>query len=175
LSYKNKKESVKYYKEYFDNINNLSILNFSNSTDNKNNIFKEKVKLSATNYGRKSGNRMLITLNAFNKTSYVPKRMRYRLLPVEINDGYLDKDSIIIHLPKSYSIEAMPKQAKINSIFGFYTSTITSLNDSTLIYKRTLKINQGLFPKEEYVNFRKFKKSVVRKDNSKLILIKKQQ
>jgi len=172
LASKNQKESVKYYKSYFDNINNLNILKFTNKADKKASIFSEKVSLKASNYARKSGDRLLITLNAFNKSSYVPKRMTIRLLPIELDNGYLDKDSITIHLPKTYRIEALPKSAHISSTFGTYTTDIVQLNDSTLTYKRVYKVNQGIFPKEEYNNFRKFKKSIARKDNSKLILIK---
>jgi Domain of Unknown Function with PDB structure (DUF3857) len=172
LAFKTPKESVKYYKSYFDNINNLSVLKFSHSTDKILNTFSEHVEISATDYARKSGERMLLTLNVFNKSTYVPKRMPNRLLPVEIDNGYLDKDSITIHLPKSYKIEALPKSAHINSTFGTYKTDILKLNDSTLIYKRFYVVKQGLFPKEEYANFRKFRKGVVRKDNSKIILIK---
>ncbi|MFK5891501.1 MAG: DUF3857 domain-containing protein [Flavobacteriaceae bacterium] len=172
LDSKNQKESVKYYKSYFDNINNLNILKFTNKANKKTSVFKEEISLTASNYARKSGDRLLVTLNAFNKSSYVPKRMTTRLLPIEIDNGYLDKDSVTIHLPKTYKIEALPKSAHVSSTFGTYTTDIAQLNDSTLIYKRTYKVNQGIFPKDEYDNYRKFKKSVARKDNSKLILIK---
>ncbi len=174
LAFKTPKEAVKYYKSYFDNINNLTISHFTNSTDKKLNVFSEHVELSATNYARKSGERLLLTLNAFNKSTYIPKRMLNRLLPIEIDNGYLDKDSITIHLPKSYKIEALPKSAHISSTFGTYKTDILKLNDSTLVYKRFYMVKQGVFPKEEYANFRKFRKGVVRKDNSKIILIKQQ-
>lgn len=173
LSYKTQKEAIKYYKEYFDNINNLSILKINNSTDKKASIFKEHVILSATNYARKSGERLLLTLNAFNKNSYVPKRMLNRLLPIEIDNGYTDKDSITISLPSAYKIESLPKSVSLKSIFGSYTTDITKLNDSTILYKRIHIVNQGIFPKEEYNNFRKNRKKIARKDNSKIILIKK--
>jgi uncharacterized protein DUF3857 len=174
LSYKTQKEGVKYYKAYFDNINNLSISKINNSADKKASVFKEQVMLSATNYALKSGQRLLLTLNAFNKNNYVPKRMSNRLLPIEIDNGYTDKDSIKIKLPRDYKIESLSKSVALKSTFGSYTTDVIKLNDSTIIYKRINIVNQGTFPKELYNNFRKYKKNIVRKDNSKIILIKKQ-
>jgi len=166
-------DMVKHYKKYFDNINNLSILDFKNKTDTLTNKFYEQVGLVASDYARKSGDRLLLTLNAFNKTAYVPKRTTNRLQPLVIENGFVDKDSVEISLPKSYKIEALPHSVDIESKFGVYKALVTKLNDSTLIYKRKYLIRQGIYPKEDYEKFRKFKKTIVYKDNSKVILIKK--
>ena len=165
-------DMVKHYKKYFDNINNLSIVNFSNQTDTINNKFYEQIKLKASDYTIKSGNRLLLTLNAFNKSSYVPKRITERLQPLVIENGFIDKDSVKISLPKAYKIEALPHPTTIKSKFGIYKYKVIVLNDSTLIYKREYLLKQGHYPKEDYDKFRKFEKSIVLKDNSKAILIK---
>ncbi len=169
----NHEKVIKHYKSYFDNINNLSITDYKNKTDTLQNKFYEQVKLNASNYARKSGNRLLLTLNAFNKSSYVPKRITERLQPLVIENGFIDKDSIKISLPNSYKIEALPRPITIKSNFGIYKAKVTKLNDSTLIYKREYLLKQGQYPKESYEKFREFKKTIVHKDNSKAILIKK--
>jgi len=166
-------DMVKHYKKYFDNINNLIIVDFKNQTDTLKNKFYEQIRLKASNYARKSGNRLLLTLNAFNKSSYVPKRITERLQPLVIENGFIDKDSVKISLPNSYKIEALPHPINIESKFGVYKAKVTKLNDSTLIYKREYLLKQGSYPKEDYKKFRDFKKTIVHKDNSKAILIKK--
>ena len=165
-------DMVKHYKKYFGNINNLSIVNFSNQTDTINNKFYEQINLKASDYARKSGDRLLLTLNAFNKTKYIPRRMRDRQQPLVIENGFIDKDSVKISLPKAYKIEALPHSTTIKSKFGIYKFNVIALNDSTLIYKRERLLKQGHYPKEDYDKFRKFEKSIVLKDNSKAILIK---
>lgn len=163
---------VKFYKSYFNQINNLAVINFENKTDTLNNKFFESINIEASNYGRKSGDRILLTLNAFNQSSYVPKRMTNRLLPIEIENGFIDRDSVTINLPKSYIIETLPAPVNIESEFGSYQAEVSKSNDSTLIYKRTYIIKQGLYPKEAYDAFRKFKKDIVLKDQNNTILIK---
>lgn len=167
-----KEAIIKYYKSYFSNINNLSIINFENKTDDLANKFTESVTIEAENYGQKSGDRILLILNAFNRSSEVPNRMKNRLLPIEIDYGFIDRDVIQINLPKNYKIEALPASEKIDSEFGSYHSEVIKLNDSTLTYKRTFILKQNNYPKESYDAFRNFKKDVVLKDNSKTILIK---
>ncbi|MCF6214302.1 MAG: DUF3857 domain-containing protein [Flavobacteriaceae bacterium] len=169
---KAKDEIVKHYKSYFRAINNLVVVKFNNKTDTIKNKFKEHIEIEATNYGRKSGDRMLLTVNAFNKSSYVPKRLANRILPIEISNGFIDRDSITISLPTNYKIEAAPSASQIKTKYGVYNSEVMVKNDSTVVYIRSLTMNKGYYPKEEYNKFRKFKKSIVRKDNSKIILIK---
>lgn len=166
-------DMIKHYKKYFDNINNLTVVDFKNKTDTLTNKFYEQVKLEASNYARKSGDRLLLTLNAFNKSSYVPGRIVERVQPLVIKNGFMDKDSVKISLPNGYRIEALPGPINIKSKFGVYKVQVTKLNDSTLIYKRKYLLKQGNYPKEDYKKFRDFKKTIVHKDNSKAILIKK--
>jgi len=165
-------EIVKFYKSYFEKINNLTIVNFDNQTNTLNNKFNESVTIEASNYAQKSGDRMLLTLNAFSQNTSVPKRIINRQLPVEIQNGYIDRDSITINLPKNYKIESLTNSEKISSEFGTYSIEVIKLNDNTLIYKRNLRVYQGNYPKEAYEAFRKFKKDILSKDQTKTILIK---
>ena len=167
------KELDKAYKEFWDNINNMSI----DKVDVKNNKvagkFEETLSFKAENYGAVSGERMILQINAFNVVSYIPKRIRERKLPVEISRGYYDVDEVIVELPSDYKIEAIVEDILIESKYGTYKLTIEKQSESTLKYTREFLLKNGKYTKEEYKDYRSFRKKVVRSDKSKIVLIKK--
>jgi hypothetical protein len=174
LEKKSKREINEYYKdEYWSHINNLNITNYSFTNDRDNIIFKEKVVLNATDYATFSGDRMLFTINVFNKNTFIPKRYRNRKLPLEISRGFIDKDQFEITLPGDYTIEAIPDDVLIENKFGKYQISIKKINENKLQYSRTLFIKKGLYPKSEYKNYRNFRKKTAKLDKTKIVLIKK--
>jgi len=174
LEKKSKKDIEKHYNSnYWSYINNLKIgdYNFINNKDSI--IFKEKVKIKASDYASFSGDRMLFIINTFNRVSHVPKRYRNRKLPLEISRGFIDKDLFEITLPNDYAIEAIPDNAKIENEFGLYQFSIEKISPTKLKYSRTFLINKGLYPAKDYKNYRNFRKQIAKLDKSKIILIKK--
>ncbi|AXG68053.1 hypothetical protein KORDIASMS9_00242 [Kordia sp. SMS9] len=163
----------KYYKRYFQTVNNVNIDNIELKNDKKDIAFTEKIAFNADAYGVATGDRMLFAPNAFNRLTSIPDRYRNRKFPLEIQRGYYDQDAYEITLPSDYTIEAIPEDVLYETKFGTYSYSITQKDDQTLQYKRTFKINDGLYPKEEYKNYRKFIKKIVRYDGSKIVLIKK--
>ena len=132
--------------------------------------FKEKIDLEAENYASKSGQRLMIALNAFNQYSAVPKRYRTRNSPFEIARGFYDFDDIAIDLPENYSVESIPEPVEFQEKFGHYKTEI-QLNDKKIVYKRSLTINKGFYAKSEYEEYRKFIEKIAKNDNAKLVLI----
>ncbi len=172
LETSSKKEIEKYYKEnYWDYINNLSLEKSTFSNDKEKVVFSENVSVQAEAYATISGDRILVAPNVFNKVTYVPKRYRNRKQNVVIERGYLDEDEIIVKLPKGYKIEAKPDDVDLKTKFGTYSFSISTINDE-LVYKRKLLMIEGVHPKEEYVNYRSFRKQIKKLDNSKIILKK---
>ena len=170
---KNERERNEHYKEdYWPYLNNLSIKK-SNFTNNKNEIiFTEDLEIIAENYASINSSRMLIPLNPFNRYTSIIKRYRNRKHPLYIARGFYDKDEFILNLPEGYSIEAIPENVKIDNSFGSYSIEMEKLNDNQIKYSRTLTILKGKHPKEEYNNFRKFKRKIAKLDNSKIVLLK---
>ncbi len=166
-------EKDKYYKRYWRNINNISIDEIIHKNDKENIVFTEKVKFKADAYALKTGNRVLFAPNALNKYNSIPDRYRNRKFPLKISRGFYDVDSYEIKLPSDYKIEAIPKEVVLEDKFGTYSFSITQKDDQTLVYKRSIKIKDGQYPKEEYKNYRKFIKKIVKLDNSKVVLVKK--
>ncbi|MFK5957244.1 MAG: DUF3857 domain-containing protein [Lutibacter sp.] len=170
---KNKKELDLEFKNYFFNINNINFSKISTTNNKGEAKYEENLEFTASNYSTFSGEQMLLTINAFNKNSYVPKRVRNRKLPFEISRGFLDIDEVEIQLPNSFDVEYIPESIALKTQFGTYAMEITKKDEYTYFYKRTLQIDGGKFEKESYEAYRKFRKQIRKYDNSKIILNKK--
>ena len=166
-------EKDKHYKKYFKTVNNINIDEIVLENDKEAISFSEKIKFNADAYGVLTGNRMLFAPNALNRHTNIPDRYRNRKFPLEIQRGFYDTDDYEIKLPSDYKIEAIPDAVTYETKFGSYTFTIIKKDEETLQYQRTIKINDGLYPKEEYKNYRNFIKQIVKYDGSKIVLVKK--
>uniref|UniRef100_UPI0035678271 DUF3857 domain-containing protein n=1 Tax=Lutibacter sp. TaxID=1925666 RepID=UPI0035678271 len=160
------------FKKYLSNINNIKFSKIEVFNNKKDFKYEETLEFSASNYSSTIGDQLLIPINAFNKNTDVPKRIRNRKLPFEISSGFIDIDEIEIKLPVLYSVEYIPENIELKSEFGLYTITFTKVVQNTYIYKRTLKIDKCKFPKENYEAYRSFKKDIQKYDNLKIILKK---
>lgn len=162
-----------YYKNYWDNINNLKIKKTSFSNNKETISFTENVEIDASGYGVVNGNTMMFPLNAYNQFSEVPQRYRTRNNPLEIERGFFDQDEIEITLPENYTIDAKPSNFEIKDKFGEYKTELVVVTPSKLIYKRSFLLNTGRYEKSEYENYRKFSEQIAKADNSKIVLTKK--
>ena len=162
-----------FYKEYWDNINNLKIGKTELLNDKEKIALTESIDIQAKGYGVVNGNTMMFPLNAYNQFSEVPVRYRTRNNLLEIDRGFLDLDEIEITLPENYIIDAKPNNFEIKDKFGEYKTELVVVSDSKLIYKRSFLLNKGLYEKSEYENYRKFREQIAKADNSKIVLTKK--
>lgn len=165
-------EKEKYYKEYWDNINNLKINKTTFSNDKEKVSFTENVAVFAMNYAPISNNKMIFAVNAFNPTSGAVKRIRNRKNPFEIPRGYYDSDEIAIALPTGFTIESIPATFELNSKFGEYKTEIIRKDNNNLIYKRSIFIKKGMYQNTEYDEYRLFMEQISKNDNAKIILTK---
>ncbi|ULC59256.1 DUF3857 domain-containing transglutaminase family protein [Flaviramulus sp. BrNp1-15] len=163
-----------HYKKRWKYITNINIDSFNINNDKTNIKFIEDVSFKASNYTKKAGNRMLLTVNALNRNTDIPDRYRSRKFPLKINRGFIDKDEVEIILPPSYKVESLPTEKIIENKFGSYKINISEKDEKTLVYKREFIVNDGEFPKEDYNKFRIFYKEVSKYDNAKIALIKNQ-
>lgn len=162
-----------HYKEYWSNINNLTI----NSIDLKNNKdaieFVETIDIETPSYGKKSGSRYLIEPNAFNKTTSIPTRYDNRTHDIKIERGWTDVDEFTFTIDEAFEIEALPKPVVLETKFGIYKMSIEQLEGNVLEYKRTYILNNGTYDKSDYEAFRDFRKAIVKHDKSKIVLKRK--
>lgn len=169
---KTERDQHNYYKNYWDNINNITIENIDIVNDKDTVILSENVKLSATNYASKSGDRLIFQPNMFNRVTTIPSRYIDRKLEFKIDRSFKDTDEFIIQLPQGLKVEAMTDAKEIKSQFGTYSFKIETLENNKLKYTRTYILLKGNYPKEDYKAFRDFRKQIVKNDKSKIVLIK---
>ncbi|RZL44846.1 MAG: DUF3857 domain-containing protein [Pedobacter sp.] len=128
----------------------------------------ENLNLTIKNYGVINNNKLFIVLNAFNVKGTIPE-VRNRAMPVYINRGYTDIDTIIYTIPENVIAVIEPHQKALNSDFGSYISTAT-IEGNKLTYYRKFVLNEGTFPAQGYEQFSKFITEVNTADNLKFIL-----
>jgi hypothetical protein len=114
----------------------------------------------------------MFVVNSFNPFRNVPQRYRKRTTPFEIQRGFKDVDEYTISVPEGYTIESLPNNIQLSTKFGEYKAEFIKESDKKIIYKRSLITAQGLFPKEDYEDFRNFREQVSRGDNAKIVLVK---
>jgi hypothetical protein len=163
-----------HYKQYWSNINNLKIEKTLLENDKESVRLTENVTVNAINYGNVSGNKMMVTINAYNQYSGNVKRIRNRKNPFEISRGYIDTDEIEVALPTDFSIEFLPESFELSTKFGDYKTEIVKKDAANLVYKRTLFIKKGLYSNKEYDEYRLFIEQISKNDNAKIILTKNQ-
>ncbi|UUC46833.1 DUF3857 domain-containing protein [Flavobacterium cerinum] len=172
LKRRSKEESDKFYKKYFANIENLKVNSVQFEDDPDNVKFKERIAIQAEGYGTPSGERLLFPANAFNVSRHIPQRYRNRKLPFHLERGYHDYDEIIIQLPEGFTVEGLPQNTVLNTKFGEYKTEYTIQGKDKIVAVRSMLLKRGMYPKEDYEEFRKFMELTARNDNAKISLTK---
>jgi transglutaminase-like putative cysteine protease len=167
-----KEDQIKTYKEEFSHINNLKI-NKSIFQNDKNKIeFTEELEFEAENYAQNMGGKLMFALNAFSQSTAIPKKHRNRELPFEIQRGYTDEDETIIEIPADFQVEAMPNNVELTTEFGSYSFIFKVLANQKIECKRKLIINKGFYESSKFEEYRKFRETIGRTDNSKVVISK---
>ena len=82
----------------------------------------------------------------------------------------MDVDEIKITLPSTLQVMYIPENKVITSKYGEYSVEISKIDEHHYVYKRTIRSDEGKYPKEEYDLYRTFKKNIRKYDNSKIVL-----
>lgn len=159
-------------KELLSNISipgvKISQLNYSAKKERIPSVL-ETYSVSSSLFATKSGNRMFITPNVFNKISVAPEKNETRKYPFEKKYDFFDSDSVIIKLPAGFQIETIPKQKTYDTEFGKYNATF-SFSNNTLVYVREMTYTSGKWPKEKYGDFTAFYTNILNADRARLVL-----
>lgn len=172
ISEMNPKELEIYYKEYFDQINNIKLVSLSNQMEKQSIIFNETIVLDATHYGVPAGDKMLLRINAFNLHKRIPKKISDRKQPFKVRYGFNDVDEVTVQIPEGYAVEVLPQPILLESKFGTYQAIIETKSDKQLVYHRKLQLKYGEYEAKDYEDFRKYLTKINQADNSKIIINK---
>lgn len=167
------KELDKYYKErIWDYNNNLEIVKTQFTNDKKAVKFTESIDVTLDEFATVRPENYLVRVNVFNRFSHVPKRYRKRKRPLKLSMSYTDKDSYTYTLPEGYKMTTLPTKINLESTFGRYTAYFEKIDDTHFRYHREMTINEGVYPKEDYKAYRKFRKSIAKYDGMRIELIR---
>lgn len=167
------KDIEEYYRQYWNNINNLDLASYSFKNNKEVVEFVENVDISAEKYASKIDDKLLFVANALNNQQYVPPRYRNRHFPFEIQRGFLDEDKYSIELPEGYEIESTPTGTNLDSKYGRYQLDVSIETPKKIWVSRKMLLKRGHYTKEEYKEFRSFMRSVAKYDKSKIVIQKK--
>jgi transglutaminase-like putative cysteine protease len=160
-------EQQKLLKEVYD----VDNINFDSVTYHQqkdiNPILTEILDFKIRHYGSLNDDRMFLQVNAFNIQGNIPE-IKNRTLPVYINRGFTDEDTVIYDLPAQLQLLTALENKQFKNEFGTYEAT-SKLEGNKLIYKRKIILNEGTFPASSYATFSKFISDVNAADHLKLV------
>jgi hypothetical protein len=170
----NKDNLLEYYNRFFNEFENLKMINYNFSNDKENVVFKENLKLQSNNLSKIIDKKMMFPLNVLNQKINIPYKYRVRTTDFEIERGSSDNDRVEVKLPENYRIEYFPENKEVKTKFGEYKCSYFKTEDPSIIrFERTFVLFQKRYNKSEYESFRSFLEQVARYDNSKIILTQK--
>ncbi|SEA24957.1 DUF3857 domain-containing transglutaminase family protein [Psychroflexus halocasei] len=158
-----------FYKEYWSNLNRLSINSYHFENDKKEIKFTQSINLIAQNFLQKLGNDIILTANPFNQNTPSIKTYNERTNPFQLMRGYKDVDQYEFLLG-DYKVGYLPENVTIDSKFGKYELHFSLQDENKLIVNRNLEVYKNNYEKEEYEDFVNFLNEISRNDQSKLIL-----
>ncbi|MCW9036703.1 DUF3857 domain-containing protein [Altibacter sp.] len=159
-----------YYKEHWDYINGFTIDSIALQNNKEDIVFLEGLKLTVPKYCSFIGEDLLLAPNLFNQSQFIPPRITDRKQPLFLPIGFKDVDQIEIELPEGFILEEIPEGYAEENKFGLYSSQIERISARKIRYTRTLIIKKGTFTKNDYSDYRNFRRNVSKWDKSKILL-----
>lgn len=129
----------------------------------------EELTVEIRSYAPKNGKRIYLLPNMFNRKSPVPT-IKERIMPLYLNRGYNDIDSLIFTFPETYRIDLQPKQVELETEFGSYSMKL-QLRENKLIFYRRLMLKEGQFAPDRYEAFAQFINTVYQTDLTKVVFL----
>ncbi len=129
-------------------------------------------KASASTYASKTGARLFVPADPFRY--YPDNTSRTRKNDIYFGNGWVDSDVITLSVPEGYVVESSPENVVFDNQFGHMEYGMTFNEDSRVMtIKLSVQINKGLFPKEEYSDYKAFRKVVEKVSGGKIVLVKR--
>lgn len=167
LAPKERNETVKSMMDVL-NFEKIEMNNFLNDRDHA--VATFDLDFKAANYSKNAGSSMIFrAVPVYSGQIY--KTDENRQLPFELRQSFEDEYEISFALPKNYRMEEMPENVSLSSEFGTYKLTFAK-NGEEVKVSRIMRINKGLYPKEKYNEYIKFRKKIISNDNSKILISK---
>ncbi|KPM47988.1 DUF3857 domain-containing protein [Jiulongibacter sediminis] len=133
----------------------------------------EKAEVEVRKLASTSGKRIFLKTNILSNFYKTPPKTEERITKLFLNPSsftFEDTDDIIFHLPEGLTIETLPKEASIESIFGRYQNSYTR-EGNILKYHREVSVAGGEYEKEDYEKWLEFVKDINRADRARVVFL----
>ena len=82
------------------------------------------------------------------------------------------RDEIEITIPDGFIVEAKPNGMEQETEFGYYKIEFNAISTNKILCTRKLIIKTGFYDKSKYESYRKFRETIAKADNSKIVISK---
>ncbi|MCR9013734.1 DUF3857 domain-containing transglutaminase family protein [Aquiflexum gelatinilyticum] len=134
---------------------------------------KVDAKIMVKSIASKSGTRIFLQPNQLNVYSMKISSKPERKASFERRMGFIDEDLITYQLPEGYNPESVPSKVLLESDFGIYSAEY-HLEERSLVYKRKLEMNDGVYQAGQFPAFVDFVTNIEKADKTKVVLKKVQ-
>ena len=89
--------------------------------------------------------------------------------------GLSFKDVVELEMPQGYELESLPEGVKLEETYGFFSFNVVETERDgrkVLVAEREYIMNDGVWPAEEYPQFRDFMNLIDVYSNGKAVIIK---
>lgn len=159
-----------YFKNLYSKLQEINLVDYKAEVSTEGKYFQENYRLKSSGLKIEGKTQVLFDASPFFNSISIPARERNRSTPFLLERNKLYEDSIVVNVPKNFTITNKQFQEKATSKFGDYT-LVVNISDGIIKIHRKLLLNKGFYPKEEYAEFRKFIKQVRRYDSKKQLLV----
>ncbi|MDX5436467.1 MAG: hypothetical protein LPK03_04695 [Pontibacter sp.] len=106
-----------------------------------------------------------------SKWSHVPNQKEKRLTDVVRTLAYLDADTVEIEIPVGYTLEYMPQEVQLKSVFGEYTSSV-KVDGQHVTCMRRMLMHKGRYKPDSYEQLVGFYNSIIKADAEQIVFVK---
>ena len=123
-------------------------------------------------YGSKTGQRIFVPVEPFERMANPPRSVSHRLSPVNLRYRYVDVDSVLIQLPDGYVVESLPKGSNRDAPFAQFSMSVARLADGRIQLTRSIRVTEPVVPAERYEEYQTFFQDVARADRAQIVLVR---
>ena len=131
------------------------------------------MQLLLPRYGSASGERIFFNPNLMERRTFVPPERSQKRSPVRFAYPYIVTDSVEYRIPRNFKCEALPSPTSLKASFGTFSSKISCMSDTLIVFNRTLEITAPEVTPDQHAEYRSFFAGVVKADRGQVVLVRK--
>ncbi len=177
LLYRNRVEDVvvETYLEKLENENDkIEIKDYQRTNEKDINLpVSETFSFTSSNSTEVIGGKIYINPMLFYSSQENPFKQEVREYPVDFGFPFMDKYAINIQIPEGFKIESMPASSNFSTVDNIGSFKImTSTSGNTIQVSIVSQMNTPIVSSEYYAVLKEFYKTMIDKQNEKIVLIK---